>query len=130
VLDVDREAPELRALATYYAGRGGACWVAGEVDGMVATVPEAAGAWEICRVYVHPELHGAGLGQRLLDVAEAHAMAAGADALVLWTDTRFHRAHRFYEKHGYARTGETRELHDLADTVEYRYAKAVSGGPR
>ncbi len=37
VLDVDAEAPELRALASYYAGRGGALWLAGEGAGMIAT---------------------------------------------------------------------------------------------
>ena len=31
-MDVDREMPELHALATYYAGQGGALWVA-EPDG-------------------------------------------------------------------------------------------------
>ena len=29
VLDVDTEAPELRALASYYRGRGGMLWVEG-----------------------------------------------------------------------------------------------------
>jgi GNAT superfamily N-acetyltransferase len=46
---------------------------------------------------------------------------------VLWTDTRFHRAHRFYEKHFYVRAGAIRALHDIANTIEYRYAKPVSG---
>lgn len=125
VLDVDLEAPELRALASYYAGRGGALWIAGEGVGMAATAPADAGAWEICRVYVHPSQHGTGLAARLLATAEAHAVAAGAGALLLWTDTRFERAHRFYGKHGYRRTGETRELHDIADSIEYRFVKPL-----
>ena len=32
ILDVDNEVPELRALASYYASRGGALWAA-EQDG-------------------------------------------------------------------------------------------------
>ena len=126
VLDVDREAPELRALATYYAGRGGALWVAGKVDGMIATVPLGDVVWEVCRVYVHPGWHGCGLGHRLLDTAESHATFAGAQRLVLWTDTRFQRAHRFYEKRGYVRGPGIRALHDIAQTLEWEYRKQVS----
>lgn len=124
MLDVDAEAPELRALASYYRGRGGALWIAGAGEGMIATAPADAGVWEICRVYVHPAAHGTGLGARLLLTAEARATAAGATGFMLWTDTRFTRAHRFYEKHGYTRDGPSRELHDLARSIEYRYAKA------
>lgn len=124
---MDAEAPELRRLASYYAERRGALWLAGDGAGMVATVPLEAGAWEICRVYVHPSQHGAGLGPALLATAERHAIASGATELVLWTDTRFHRAHRFYEKQGYVREGAVRALHDIAGTIEYRYAKPVHG---
>ena len=127
MLDVDLEAPELRALDTYYNGRGGALWIASVGDhdgaGMIATVPDDATTWEICRVYVHPDLHGTGLGAALLRTAESHAVEAGARRLMLWTDTRFARAHRFYAKHGYRREKATRVLGDLANTVEYRYVK-------
>lgn len=130
-MDVDGEMPELRTLAIYYAGKGGALWVAedaaGAVKGMIATCPHEAGAWEICRVYVEPSLHGGGLGHALLDRAEAHAMAAGATRLVLWSDTRFDRAHRFYEKRSYVRQGPIRVLHDISNSLEYAYAKPVNG---
>ena len=138
ILDIDAEAPELRALATYYAGLGGALWVAvadrhpgplppageGAVIGMAAVKPSADG-WEVGRMYVHPDHHGGGLAHALLDRAEAYAAARGATRLVLWSDTKFHRAHRFYEKRGYARVGETRALYDLSDTVEYGFAKRI-----
>ncbi len=127
VLDIDREAPELRALATHYAGKGGSLWVAGEVDGMIAAAPIGDGDWEIGRVYVHPRLHGTGLGHRLAEVAEAHAAESGAKRLVLWTDTRFRRAHRFYENRGWVRDGPVRALADLSHTLEYQYGKPVAG---
>ena len=130
VFDVDAEMPELHALASYYGGKGGRLWVA-EADsmivGMVATIPHGDGAWEICRVYTLPSTHGGGLGHRLLDQAEAHACAAGATRLVLWSDTRFDRAHRFYEKRGYVRHGPIRVLHDLSNSLEFGYAKPVNG---
>lgn len=130
VMDVDGEVPELRALATYYAGQGGALWAAeqdGAITGMVAARPVAGddGAWEICRVYADPARHGTGLGHRLLDAAEAHARAHGARRLVLWSDTRFDRAHRFYEKRGYVRAGGIRALGDLSNSLEYGYAKPL-----
>lgn len=130
LLDVDGEMPELRALASYYAGKDGALWVAeagGTMLGMIATRPLEAGAWEICRVYVLPDHHGGGLGHRLLDTAEAHAIAAGAQRLVLWSDTRFDRAHRFYEKRSYVRSGPIRVLDDISNSLEFAYAKPVNG---
>lgn len=130
ILDVDGEMPELRALASHYTGKGGALWAVeadGRIAGMVATVPREAGAWEICRMYVLPSLHGSGLGHRLLDTAERHALAAGASRLVLWSDTRFDRAHRFYEKHSYVRQGPIRVLHDISNSLEFAYAKPVAG---
>jgi GNAT superfamily N-acetyltransferase len=130
VLDVDSEMPELRALASHYACKGGALWTAvadGLVVGMVAAVPHNSGAWEICRVYTLPSLHGSGLGHRLLDRAEAHARNAGATRFMLWSDTRFDRAHRFYEKRSYVRHGPIRVLHDISNSLEFGYTKPVAG---
>jgi GNAT superfamily N-acetyltransferase len=78
-------------------------------------------------MYVAAEARGAGLAARLLDTAEAHARAAGARRLVLWTDTRFARAHAFYEKRGYVRQGAIRILDDLSRSLEFRYAKPAAG---
>ncbi|HEY0202749.1 MAG TPA: GNAT family N-acetyltransferase [Acetobacteraceae bacterium] len=130
ILDVEGDAPELLAPAADYAAQGGALWIAedaGAVTGMVAAVPRGAGAWEICRVYVHPGRHGTGLAHRLLDTAEAHALAAGAARLLLWTDTQFDRAHRFYEKRSYVRSGPIRILETDPDILEFGYAKPVDG---
>ncbi len=129
-LDVDLELPELRALASYFAGQGGFLWAAeqdGRITGMIGVRPLDAGTWEICKVYVAPALHGSGLAHALLDAAEGHVIAAGATELVLWTDTRFDRAHRFYEKRSYVRAGPIRVLHDISNSLEFRYAKPVDG---
>jgi GNAT superfamily N-acetyltransferase len=131
IMDVDGELPELRALATYFRDQGGMLWAAeqaGRVVGMVGTRPlKDDGAWEICRMYVDAATRGAGLAAQLLRTAEDHARAAGAARLVLWTDTRFTRAHGFYEKQGYVRQGSIRILDDISNSLEFRYAKPATG---
>lgn len=130
VLDLEHEERKLLALESYYAERGGALWVAeddGVIVGMVASLPADAGAWEIAKLYLHPESHGSGLAHRLLDTAEAYAVAGGAKRLTLWTDTRFVRAHRFYEKRSWVRSGPIRALDDLSHSLEFGYAKPLDG---
>lgn len=71
-----------------------------------------------------PANHGAGLAATLLDVAENHAVASGATTLELWTDTRFARAHRFYQKHGYQKQPGERTLTDVnGPFTEFHYVK-------
>ena len=71
---------------------------------------------------------GGGLAARLLARAEAHAAAAGATRFELWSDTRFERAHRFYEKRSsYLRAGPIRPLNDLSHSLEFGYAKPRAG---
>lgn len=131
VLDVDGEVPELRALASYFRDQGGMLWVAerdGRIIGMVGTRPlREDAAWEICRMYVDAAARGIGLAGDLLRTAEDHARDAGAERMVLWTDTRFTRAHGFYEKAGYVRQGSIRILDDLSNSLEFRYAKPARG---
>ncbi|SHJ57637.1 Ribosomal protein S18 acetylase RimI [Roseomonas rosea] len=132
VLDVDAEVPELRALATHFEKVGGALWAAeqgGEIVGMVATRPlrDDDEAWEIGRMYVAKAARGTGLAHALLDGAERHAVEHGAQRMILWTDTRFEAAHRFYEKRGYVRAGSIRILDDISKSLEFRYAKPATG---
>ncbi|MCW8085737.1 GNAT family N-acetyltransferase [Sabulicella glaciei] len=128
VFDVDGELPELRALASHFAARGGKLWLSEDRHGMIATRPlREDGAWEICRLYVDKAARGTGLAHRLLAVAEAHARAEGAERMVLWTDTRFEAAHSFYEKRGYVRQGAIRILDDLSKSLEFRYGKPAKG---
>ena len=127
-MDLDGENPELRRFASYCAQQGGAAWAAeqgSEIVGMVATVPLRKGEWEIKRLYVASPLRGTGLAQTLLTAAEGFAAEHGAGRLVLWSDTRFDRAHGFYEKQGYVRTGPVRALDDLSRSLEFGYAKPL-----
>ncbi len=130
IMDVDAELPELRALATYFSRSGGALWSAeqdGRLVGMVATRPLGDGAWELCKMYADPALRGGGLAQRLIGAAEDFARGHGGTRMKLWTDTRFDRAHRFYEKQSYVRFGPLKVHNDLSSSIEFAYAKPLSG---
>ncbi len=126
----DAEVPELRALGTHYAAKGGRAWVAerdGAIVGLVGVAPLNAGAWEIGKMYVSSGARGTGLAQALLATAEDHARAGCAAELRLWSDTRFTRAHRFYEAASYVSAGPIRALHDVSNSIEFAYAKPVAG---
>ena len=131
VFDLDGEVPELRALATYFRAKGGALWVAedgGRIAGMVGVSPSGPpGTWEIGKLYVDRALRARGVAAALLARAEGHARAAGATRLELWSDTRFERAHAFYEKHGFVRMGPIRALGDKSNSIEFHYDKPVDG---
>ena len=130
VTDIDNEAPELRALASHMAARGGAAWAAeasGAVAGLVACWPDTGGGFEVGKMYVQAGARGGGPAADLLDTATGFARDSGATELRLWSDTRFRRAHAFYEKHGFVRTGPIRALGDRSNSVEFGYCKPLSG---
>jgi len=131
IFDVDAELPELYRLASWFAEAGGRVWLAeqdGRALGMVGTRPLGAdAAFEICKMYLDRAARGSGLAQQLIETAEAHARERGAERMVLWTDTRFEAAHRFYEKQSYIRQGAVRVLDDLSKSLEFRYAKPLTG---
>ncbi len=130
VTDIDGEAPELRALATHMQAKAGAAWAAeadGEVAGLVACWPMPNGGFEVGKMYVAAAHRGNGAASALLTKAEAFARACGAPELMLWSDTRFTRAHAFYERHGFLRAGPLRALGDRSNSVEFGYAKPLSG---
>jgi putative acetyltransferase len=130
ILDVDGEAPELKGIATAHAEQGGRFWVAesdGEIIGSVGLVPNGGGVWEMKKLYVTKAARRLGIGRRLVSLAEVEAMSRGAHAIELWSDTRFEDAHRLYERRGYSRLPETRELHDKSNTMEYHFRKALTG---
>jgi GNAT superfamily N-acetyltransferase len=128
VLDIDGEEPWLRAPAAAYDGSGGTCWVVedgGEIVGCVGIKPLPGGAAELKGLYVAARARRRGLGERLTGLVESEAARLGASRIALWSDTRFGDAHRLYERLGYVRTGRTRELHDLSQTVEYEFVKPL-----
>lgn len=127
VLNVDDEAPELYAIATFHARKGGLFWVA-EEDGRIAgsigyvATPDAK-VIELKKLYVARDARRRGLAAQLCDLVEAQARRLGARAVQLWSDTRFEEAHCLYERRGYVRAAQTRELRDLSNSVEYYFRK-------
>jgi GNAT superfamily N-acetyltransferase len=67
------------------------------------------------------------LADALAVAAEDYAREHGAERMKLWSDTRFDRAHRFYEKRGYVRAGPIRVLGDKSNSLEFAYAKPLAG---
>ena len=122
------ELPDLPRFASASAERGGRAFVAeidGQVIGCVAIEPCQNG-WELHRLYVRPAHWGSRVGLALLIAAEEEAARRGATSIELWSDVKFERAHRFYERRGYVRGDPTRELHDRSNTVEYFFRRGLS----
>jgi putative acetyltransferase len=126
------EFPELRRPASHYAGKGGMLRV---VDGPDGGIVGSIAAWpvpeqdavEIGKVYVDAALRGGGLAQRLFADAVAFAQSRGACALMLWSDTRFTRAHRFYERLGFRRWPGERHLGDVSASIEWHFRRPLGG---
>lgn len=120
------EFPELRQPASAFAAKGGRLWVAdapgGGIAGSLAATPvPSQNAVEITKVYADPAFRGSGLAQALFAEALAFARAGGFGEMMLWSDTRFARGHRFYEKLGFRRWPGERYLADVSETWEYHF---------
>ena len=131
---VEAERPELRRPATAFAAKGGMLWIVDGPDGRIAgslgivPVPEQNAA-ELAKVYVDPTFRGAGLAQALFARAMDFAEQGGFAEMTLWSDTRFTRGHRFYEKLGFMRWPGERYLGDASESWEYHFRKRLRPGP-
>lgn len=131
ILDVEREEPDLLTVATAYAHHGGNFWVAVDasqsVVGSVGWAPtETPEVVELKKLYVSSTHRRHGLASQLLALVEAEALAQNVTAIELWSDTRFAAGHRFYAARGFEQTRETRALHDISHTTEYRFYKSLA----
>jgi GNAT superfamily N-acetyltransferase len=83
------------------------------------------GRAELHRLYLDATFRGRGVGRALVDTVLAWCREAGIGHLILWSDTRFDRAHRLYEGMGFTKTGERKLPDDPNDTREFAYERAV-----
>ncbi len=123
------EFPELAAPAAHYARRGGRLWVAeagGRLVGSLAlSRVDGSEVFELGKVYVARSHRGSGLAQALYARALEAVLAGGGRRIRLWTDTRFHSGHRFYEKLGFVRLPVSRYLADSTRAWEYAFERVV-----
>lgn len=94
-----------------YSGRG-RFWLAFDNEKLIGTIAieeldqETA---KLKRMFVLPEYQGNGVGQKLMDVALSFAKDNEYKRIKLNTDRIMKRAHSFYEKNVFVRTGEDDE---------------------
>jgi GNAT superfamily N-acetyltransferase len=128
VWDPAVEVPDLFAFERHYTAPHGAFWViraGGQVVGSagVERLPESAA--ELHRLYLDRHLRGRSLGRALVEAVLDWCRAASIGRLVLWSDTRFDRAHALYERMGFRQTDERTLPDDANDTREFRYERDV-----
>ena len=126
-LDPHDDMPDLARAGTCYRDSGGGLFVVEDARGRVGAccgidfaVP---GTGELHRLYVRPDMRRRGIAGALIAHCEALARDRAAARIVFWSDTRFTDAHRLYERTGYRREGETRNLGDISNSVEYFFVR-------
>jgi GNAT superfamily N-acetyltransferase len=128
VWDPAIEVPDLLRFDAHYAPPRGAFWVvraAGRVVGSVGVEHQSDRTAELHRLYLDVHLRGRGTGRALVEATLAWCRDRAIARLVLWSDTRFDRAHRLYERMGFALTGERTLTGDANDTREYGFERDV-----
>jgi GNAT superfamily N-acetyltransferase len=79
-------------------------WVTGDpVTGLIVLVDEP-GVLLVENVAVYPDMHGQGIGRRLMAFAEERARANGKTKLRLYTNRKMASNIALYERLGYVRT--------------------------
>ena len=130
----DAEADLMDIEASYFSKhrpdgtpRKGAFWVledeASNVVGTHAAIEtETPGVCEFKRLYMAKHLRGSEWGHRLMQNNINWAKENGLKRIEFWSDVRFERAHKFFDKFGFQRSGEIRTMNDSHETYrEYFY---------
>jgi putative acetyltransferase len=128
VFDPATELPDLFAFDRHYGEPRGAFFVvrdSGAVVGSVGVERLDGGSAELHRLYLDAGLRGRGIGRALADAVLDWCRARSIGHLVLWSDTRFDRAHVLYERMGFVKTGERTLPDDPNATREFRYERPV-----
>ncbi len=86
--------------------------------------PETVTA-ELHRLYVRPDVRSRGLGKLLTKRVEDFARERRASRMILWSDTRFAKAHALYGGLGYTRGPVTRSLGDISHSREFFFERIL-----
>ena len=98
--------PDLLDVPGHYRRGSGNFWIAladGRLVGTIGLMDLGGGRGSLRKMFVPPEFRGAGVAPRLLETLLDWARTRGFTTLYLGTTSKYHAAHRFYEKHGFAR---------------------------
>ncbi len=90
-----------------------------EVVGTIACNLVSAEEGHLRGMAVLPSLHGSGIAGQLLSYAESELRSRKCMRITLDTTEPLQRAMRFYEKHGYRRSGKTSDFFGMP-LVEYQ----------
>ena len=116
ILDDERVAPgELEALLSDPAVTMLTAWDGEAVVGCVAVTVKDSALSYLGMLCVAPDLQSGGLGRRLLDAAEDCARSLGIATMEMTVIDSRESLIAWYERRGYARTGETRPFPVLRD---------------
>lgn len=124
VLDTEKEEQYLLDPDGYFHARNGEFWVVeqeSEIAATVAVMTNDKNTAELKSLYVHKEFRQKGLGEKLTNLAIDFCRGKGAKIIILWSDTRFIKAHRLYERLGFE-PFDKRELDDLNNSIEYGFS--------
>ena len=123
-VDLENAEADLLDLKKNYTDQGGQFWVLAdqqnEIHGCHSAMAENAplnhrDGQTVCtfkRLYLAANLRGTEWGQKLMQVAIDWAMTQKFNRVEFWSDSRFERAHRFFQKFGFETNGELRTMHD------------------
>lgn len=118
-LDPGGSEADLQDIEDGYRKFGGEFWVLEshkQIIGCHATRPDKQDA-KVCtfkRLYLDTRYRGTSCGHVLMQITIDWAREAGFHRVEFWSDTRFERAHRFFEKFGFRKNGESRNMTDSA----------------
>jgi len=90
----------------------------GEIIGTIGCGVASPGEGHLRGMAVRDRCQGLGVAEKLLQCAEAELLARKCSRITLDTTLPLQRAVRFYEKHGYRRSGRTQDFYGMP-LVEY-----------
>ena len=124
-LNAREKVPDILDIPSYYSNGHQALYVAsnnGTCLGCAAIeIGNSSTSALLKRVYIAPKYWNEGLDSRLINHAMNEARQKNVNYIDIWTDTRFERAHSFYEELGFVYTGRVRPLFDSNKSFEYQY---------
>jgi GNAT superfamily N-acetyltransferase len=127
--DPTTEVPDLLDFERHYQPPRGGFFVLRQGDAITGSVGVEridADTAELHRLYLDSHLRGRGTGRTLVEAVLDWCRTRTVSHIILWSDTRFDRAHRLYDRMGFRQTGHRTLPGDVNHSQEYRFERAVS----